>query len=172
MNCRTIPEDPSTDEEKDNGRALREGARFSAVNPVLREGNSDRRAPHCRSRTTQRKFPHSMGEWSKASQSHADYMRGGDFFSAEQSVTMDAPTDVRIEFVGKGGSVEVKKELSLEAGEVIDSMRMSVNALRAFFEADDRRCEGDRRHVVAARQGDDDEDLAPDCVRPCGEGLL
>ncbi|MFT5482749.1 MAG: isocitrate dehydrogenase [Halieaceae bacterium] len=106
----------------------------SAVNPVLREGNSDRRAPGAVKQFV-RKFPHSMGKWSMASRTHADYMRGGDFYSAEQSVTMDSATDVRIEFVGADGSITAKKELSLEAGEILDGMFMSVRQLRDFFEA-------------------------------------
>ncbi|MFT6916211.1 MAG: isocitrate dehydrogenase [Motiliproteus sp.] len=105
----------------------------SAVNPVLREGNSDRRAPDAVKKYV-RKFPHKMGKWSMASRTHADYMRHGDFRSAEQSITQADAGDVRIEFVAKDGTVTVKKELSLEAGEVLDSMRMSVNALRDFFE--------------------------------------
>jgi len=127
-----FPEDPQTDEEK-AVRAVYSTVLGSAVNPVLREGNSDRRAA-VPVKNYARKFPHSMGAWSMASRTHADYMRGGDFYSAEQSVTVDEPTDVRIEFVGKDGAVAVKKELSLEKGEVLDSMRMSVKALRAFFE--------------------------------------
>ena len=105
----------------------------SAVNPVLREGNSDRRAPGA-VKNFARKFPHSMGKWSMASRTHADYMRGGDFYSAEQSVTMPQEGDVRIEFVDKDAEVTVKKKLHLETGEVIDGMRMSVRALREFFE--------------------------------------
>ncbi len=85
----------------------------SAVNPVLREGNSDRRAPAA-VKAYARKFPHSMGKWSKASRTHADYMRGGDFFSSEQSITSNEAQDVRIEFVSKDGDVQLKKELSLE----------------------------------------------------------
>lgn len=127
-----FPEDPQTDEEK-AVRAVYSTVLGSAVNPVLREGNSDRRAA-VPVKNYARKFPHSMGEWSKASRTHADYMRGGDFYSAEQSITVDEPIDVRIEFVGKDGAVVVKKELSLEKGEVLDSMRMSVKALREFFE--------------------------------------
>lgn len=105
----------------------------SAVNPVLREGNSDRRAPAA-VKAYVRKFPHRMGQWEKSSQSHADYMRGGDFFSSEQSITVENATDVRIEFVKEDGTVELKKELALQAGEVMDSMFMSANALRQFFE--------------------------------------
>ncbi|MEZ1842662.1 NADP-dependent isocitrate dehydrogenase, partial [Pseudomonas putida] len=74
------------------------------------------------------------GKWSMASRSHADYMRGGDFFSSEQSITMAKAGDVRIEFVGKDGKVEVKKQLSLQEGEVLDSMFMSCGKLRDFFE--------------------------------------
>ncbi|WP_417224365.1 NADP-dependent isocitrate dehydrogenase [Amphritea sp.] len=126
------PEAPETDEDK----AIQ--ARYSkilgsAVNPVLREGNSDRRAPSA-VKAYVRKFPHSMGKWSKASRTHADYMRDGDFFSSEQSITMDQAGDVRLEFVDQAGNVEVKKELSLEQGEILDSMRMSCKALREFFE--------------------------------------
>ncbi|MFW1677774.1 NADP-dependent isocitrate dehydrogenase [Pontibacter sp. JAM-7] len=127
-----LPEAPQTDAEK----AIRD--RYtkilgSAVNPVLREGNSDRRAPAA-VKAFVRKFPHSMGDWSKASRTHADWMRQGDFFSAEQSITMADAGDVRIEFINASGNVEVKKELSLEKGEVLDSMRMSCKALREFFE--------------------------------------
>ncbi|MGB0835878.1 MAG: NADP-dependent isocitrate dehydrogenase [Psychrobium sp.] len=105
----------------------------SAVNPVLREGNSDRRAPPA-VKAYVKKFPHSMGEWKKSSQSHADYMRGGDFFSSEQSTTVDSAQTVRIEYVAPNGEVSLKKEVALEAGEIIDSMFMSSKALRAFFE--------------------------------------
>jgi len=75
-----------------------------------------------------------MGKWSMASRTHADYMREGDFYSAEESITKAEAGDVRIEFVGKDGSVTVKKELALENGEILDAMRMSAKALREFFE--------------------------------------
>ncbi|WP_420597954.1 NADP-dependent isocitrate dehydrogenase [Neptuniibacter sp.] len=127
-----FPEDPQNGKEEDI-KARYSKILGSAVNPVLREGNSDRRAPGA-VKAFARKFPHSMGKWSKASQTHADYMRKGDFFSSEQSVTMAEAGDVRIEFVNPNGAVEVKKELSLEKGEVLDSMRMSCKALREFFE--------------------------------------
>lgn len=126
------PENPQNDEEEaiqqTYGKSL-----GSAVNPVLREGNSDRRAPPA-VKAFVRKFPHSMGKWSKASRTHADFMNGGDFFSSEQSLTMPAEGDVRIEFVNGQGNVEVKKELHLEEGEILDSMFMSSGKLRAFFE--------------------------------------
>jgi isocitrate dehydrogenase len=131
-NIPKFPEDPSSDEEKEI-RARYGKILGSAVNPVLREGNSDRRAPAA-VKAFARKHPHSMGKWSMASQSHADYMRGGDFFSSEQSITMDKAGKVRIEFVGKDGQVEVKKELALQEGEVFDGMFMSCRQLRDFFE--------------------------------------
>ena len=106
----------------------------SAVNPVLREGNSDRRAPGA-VKAYARKFPHKMGKWSMASRTHADYMREGDFYSGEQAITVDQDTNVRIEYVSPEGVITVKKELALEAGEIMDSMRMSAQALRDFLEA-------------------------------------
>ncbi|WP_394178373.1 NADP-dependent isocitrate dehydrogenase [Marinomonas posidonica] len=126
------PENPTTDAEKD-AQARYAKVLGSAVNPVLRQGNSDRRAPAA-VKGFARKNPHSMGKWKKTSTSHADYMRGGDFFSSEQSITMEKDQTVRIEFVGQDGSVEVKKTLPLIAGEVLDSMNMSSKKLRAFFE--------------------------------------
>jgi len=127
-----LPEEVTTEEEKDV-HARYAKILGSAVNPVLRQGNSDRRAPPA-VKAFARKFPHSMGKWSKASRSHADYMRDGDFFSSEQSMTNEEASTVRIEFVAQDGTVTLKKELPLEAGEVLDSMNMSAKALRDFFE--------------------------------------
>lgn len=128
----SLPEEAKTAEEKS---AAERYSRIlgSAVNPVLRQGNSDRRAPTA-VKAFVRKYPHSMGVWSKASQSHADYMTGGDFFASEQSVTLDKAQTVRIEFVDASGKVEVKKSLQLQAGEVLDGMFMSAKALADFFE--------------------------------------
>ena len=131
-NVPDVPEAPETAAEEDI-KTRYSKILGSAVNPVLREGNSDRRAPGA-VKAFARKFPHSMGKWSKASRTHADYMRGGDFFSSEQSITMEDAGDIRIEFIDAAGNVEVKKELSLEKGEILDSMRMSAKALREFFE--------------------------------------
>ncbi len=105
----------------------------SAVNPVLREGNSDRRAPLA-VKAYVKKFPHSMGKWEKSSRSHADYMREGDFFSSEQSVTVAKETKVRIEHVAPNGDITLKKELALEANEIIDERprwrKVGLTALR------------------------------------------
>ncbi|MFT7129710.1 MAG: isocitrate dehydrogenase [Gammaproteobacteria bacterium] len=128
-----FPEEPANDEEK--LIQLRYSKILgSAVNPVLREGNSDRRAPASVKQYAQ-KNPHSMGVWSQASKSHVAHMRGGDFYSSEQSVVVSKPCTVNIEFTDKKGNVSLLKEnLPLLQGEVIDGMFMSVRALRDFFE--------------------------------------
>ncbi|MBE0505836.1 MAG: NADP-dependent isocitrate dehydrogenase [Marinospirillum sp.] len=135
------PDEATTEEEKEI-QARYSKVLGSAVNPVLRQGNSDRRAPPA-VKAFARKFPHSMGKWSKASRSHADYMREGDFFSSEQSITMDKADEVRIEFVNQAGKVEVKKSLKLQEGEVLDAMCMSSKALDAFFERTLQECKED-----------------------------
>ncbi|MFK8020267.1 MAG: NADP-dependent isocitrate dehydrogenase [Pseudomonadales bacterium] len=126
------PEAPETEAEHDYF-ARYSKVLGSAVNPVLREGNSDRRAPAA-VKAFARKFPHSMGDWSMASQTHAACMRGGDFFSSEQSFTAEKAMPVRIEFVSEAGDVQVKKEIQLEEGEILDGMFMSSKKLREFFE--------------------------------------
>jgi isocitrate dehydrogenase len=128
-----FPEAPATDAEKET-RARYAKALGSAVNPVLREGNSDRRAPKA-VKDYARKHPHSMGAWSKASKTRVGTMGGkGDFFSNEKSVTVAEATDVRIELVGKDGSVKVLKESTpLKAGEIMDGTFMSKSALTEFL---------------------------------------
>ena len=127
------PEDPKTDEEK----AIR--ARYakclgSAVNPVLREGNSDRRAPKA-VKEYARKNPHSMGEWSKASRTHVSHMHHGDFYHGEKSMTLDKARDVKMELITKSGkTIVLKPKVSLLDGEIIDSMFMSKKALCDFYE--------------------------------------
>ncbi|MFT5691980.1 MAG: isocitrate dehydrogenase [Oceanicoccus sp.] len=128
-----FPEEPANDEEK-LIQVRYSKILGSAVNPVLREGNSDRRAPASVKQYAQ-KNPHSMGVWSQASKSHVAHMRGGDFYSSEQSVVVSKPCTVNIEFTDKKGNVSLLKEnLPLLQGEVIDGMFMSVRALRDFFE--------------------------------------
>ncbi|RRS06516.1 NADP-dependent isocitrate dehydrogenase [Pseudoalteromonas sp. J010] len=128
------PSEPKTDEEKDI-KARYDKIKGSAVNPVLREGNSDRRAPTS-VKGYARKNPHSMGAWSKDSQSYVASMTDGDFFGSEQSVTVNEATDVRIEHVSANGEVTVLKQSTpLLAGEIIDASRMSASALREFLAA-------------------------------------
>ncbi|MFT5425678.1 MAG: isocitrate dehydrogenase [Gammaproteobacteria bacterium] len=127
------PEEPKSDEEKiiQERYSKNQG---SAVNPVLREGNSDRRAPAAVKQYV-RKNPHSMAAWSPASRTHVSHMRSGDFYSSEKCMVMDKDCDVKMDLVTKDGEVIVLKEKnSLLKGEIIDSMFMSAKALCEFFE--------------------------------------
>ncbi|RJG40046.1 NADP-dependent isocitrate dehydrogenase [Motilimonas pumila] len=127
------PADPANDADKEI-QARYAKILGSAVNPVLREGNSDRRVAGPVKAYAQNN-PHSMGAWSKDSQTRVAHMDDNDFFGSEQSVILEQADDVRIEHVAADGSVSVlKASTPLQAGEVIDSSRMSVKALRAFFE--------------------------------------
>jgi isocitrate dehydrogenase len=126
------PDSPSNDAEKEI-RARYGKVLGSAVNPVLREGNSDRRAAGAVKQYA-RNNPHKMGAWSKDSKSHVAYMPGGDFYGSEVATTIAAPTNARIELVAKDGSVAVlKAKTPLIAGEIIDASVMSRKALRAFL---------------------------------------
>jgi isocitrate dehydrogenase len=129
------PEDARTEAEKDikvrYGKVL-----GSAVNPVLREGNSDRRAAGAVKQYA-RQHPHKMGAWKPDSKSHVAHMSGGDFYGSEVSTTVETETNARIEFVRADRAVSVLKDkLALKAGEVIDAAVMSRKALRAFFAAE------------------------------------
>jgi len=127
------PEQPANDDEK-KIRARYAKCLGSAVNPVLREGNSDRRAPLA-VKNYARKNPHSMGVWSQASQTHVATMKTGDFYHGEKSMTLDKARDVRMELTTKAGKTTVlKAKVSLQAGEIIDSMFMSKKALLEFYE--------------------------------------
>ena len=127
------PENPTTDEEK----AIK--ARYSkclgsAVNPVLREGNSDRRAPAA-VKNYAKKNPHSMGEWKQWSQTHVSHMHEGDFYHGEKSMTLDKARDVKMVLETKSGqSIVLKEKVALKDGEIIDSMFMSKKALCDFYE--------------------------------------
>lgn len=128
-------EDPKTAEEKE-ARSRYDKVKGSAVNPVLREGNSDRRAP-ASVKQYARKNPHSMGAWSKESKSHVAHMSAGDFYGSEKSVTISEAGQVRIEHVAADGSVTVLKEkTAVKAGEIIDASAMSKKALRDFIAAE------------------------------------
>ncbi len=127
-----FPDDPQSDDERDV-RAKYAVALGSAVNPVLRQGNSDRRAPKA-VKEYAKKNPHRMGEWSSESATHVSTMGAGDFASNEQSVTIADAGTVRIEHVDASGAVTVlKPDFAVQAGEVVDSSVMSVSALRSFL---------------------------------------
>ena len=127
------PESPKDDKEKDI-KTRYDKVKGSAVNPVLREGNSDRRAPLSVKAHT-RKHPHKMGAWSPDSKTHVSHMKDGDFRSNEKSMTTTAATDARIEFVGQDGKTTVlKPKVALQANEIFDATFMSKRALRQFLE--------------------------------------
>nr|WP_292960627.1 NADP-dependent isocitrate dehydrogenase [Muricauda sp. UBA7809] len=131
-NLPDYPDEPKTDEEKAI-KAKYDKIKGSAVNPVLREGNSDRRAPKA-VKNYAKAHPHTMGEWSPDSKTHVATMSHGDFKSNEKSITMPSAGDIRIELAGADGSTTVLKDkLSLLKGEVIDATVMSKKALVEFF---------------------------------------
>lgn len=126
------PDEPKTDKEKD-AKARYDSVKGSAVNPVLREGNSDRRAPKA-VKNYAKKFPHSMGEWSKDSKTAVATMGADDFRANEKSVTLPADDVLTIQFTGKDGQKKVLKEgLKVLEGEVVDGTFMSAKALDAFL---------------------------------------
>ena len=136
------PENPQSDEEKD-ARAKYDKVKGSAVNPVLREGNSDRRAPAA-VKGYAKKYPHRMGEWKSDSKTAVATMDGGDFRSNEQSVVIESPDTLSIVHVGADGTETVLKDaLPVEAGEVVDSTFMSVSALRRFLTEQIARAKAD-----------------------------
>ncbi len=129
------PEEPATEEEKTIKQTY-DKIKGSAVNPVLREGNSDRRAPKA-VKNYAKKNPHRMGAWSSDSKSHVASMPDNDFYGSEKSLTMEVGGDVKIEFTSSDGSTKVLKEkVSLLAGEIIDCSRMSINSLKEFIAAE------------------------------------
>ena len=126
------PEDPQNDHEK-TIRARYAKVLGSAVNPVLREGNSDRRAAGAVKQYA-RNNPHRMGAWSIDSKTHVAHMNDQDFYGSEKSLTVDKACAARIEFAGDDGTVVLKEKVALQAGEVIDAAVMSRRALRNFYE--------------------------------------
>ena len=137
------PEEPKTDAEKEL-HARYAKCLGSAVNPVLREGNSDRRSARA-VKEYAKKFPHKMGAWSPDSKTHVSNMSAGDFYHSEKSVTMPKAGNVKIELVDQAGNVKVLKDkLALQAGEVLDGAFMSAKALRKFIaeQIDDAKAKG------------------------------
>jgi len=138
------PEDPKTDDER-SIHARYSRCTGSAVNPVLREGNSDRRAPRA-VKEYARKHPHAMSDWPQASRTHVSHMHHGDFYHGEKSITLARACDVKMELVTQSGQTLVlKPKVSLKDGEIIDSMFMSKKALCEFYE---REIEDAYKHGV------------------------
>lgn len=131
-NIPDFPEDAKTEEEK-AVKAKYAKVLGSAVNPVLREGNSDRRAPRA-VKNYAKAHPHSMGKWSADSKTYVSSMKEGDFYGSEKSVTVKEATDVKIEFIAKDGTATVlKANTPLKAGEIIDSSALSLKKLKSFI---------------------------------------
>ncbi|CAI8832324.1 isocitrate dehydrogenase [Pseudomonas sp. 29] len=134
-NLPDYPETVTSDADKD-AKARYDKVKGSAVNPVLREGNSDRRAP-LSVKNYARKHPHKMGAWAKDSKSHVAHMSTGDFYGSEKAALIDAADAVKIELITKDGTATVLKEkTTVQAGEILDCAVMSKNALRAFIAAE------------------------------------
>ncbi len=128
------PDEPKTDADKDI-KARYDRTKGSAVNPVLREGNSDRRAP-LSVKNYARKHPHRMGKWSTESKTHVAHMESGDFFGSETSTTLKEAGALKISFVGNDGSTTVLKDkVAVKAGEIVDAAVMSKRALASFIDA-------------------------------------
>ncbi|KAF1686861.1 isocitrate dehydrogenase (NADP(+)) [Pseudoxanthomonas broegbernensis] len=137
------PDAPKDEKEKDI-QARYDRTKGSAVNPVLREGNSDRRAP-ASVKNYARKHPHRIGPWSKDSKSHVAHMDAGDFYASEQSATLDKAGSLKIELLGADGkTVVLKEKTAVQAGEIVDAATLSRKALAAFVDAqiDDARAQG------------------------------
>ncbi|WP_201190666.1 NADP-dependent isocitrate dehydrogenase [Pseudomonas fluorescens] len=129
------PETVTNDAEKE-AKARYDKVKGSAVNPVLREGNSDRRAP-LSVKNYARKHPHKMGAWAKDSKSHVAHMSTGDFYGSEKAALIDAAGAVKIELIAQDGTATVLKEkTTVQAGEILDCAVMSKNALRSFIAAE------------------------------------
>ena len=134
-----FPDEPKTEEEEEIRRRYGKSL-GSSVNPVLREGNSDRRAPKA-VKNYARKHPHSMGEWKQWSQTHVSHMHSGDFYDGEQSMTLDKARTVRMELLLEDGTTKVlKPKIVLLDKEVIDLMFMSKKALLDFYEREMEDC--------------------------------
>jgi isocitrate dehydrogenase len=128
------PDEPKTDAEKDI-KARYDRTKGSAVNPVLREGNSDRRAP-LSVKNYARKHPHRMGKWSTESKTHVSHMESGDFFGSEKSTTLKEAGALKISFVGADGTTTVLKDkVAVKAGEIVDAAVLSKKALASFIDA-------------------------------------
>ncbi|WP_191486702.1 NADP-dependent isocitrate dehydrogenase [Pseudomonas sp. FEN] len=135
FNIPDYPETVTNDAEKD-ARARYDKIKGSAVNPVLREGNSDRRAP-LSVKNYARKHPHKMGAWAADSKSHVAHMSSGDFYGSEKAALIDTAGSVKIELIAQDGTASVLKEkTSVQAGEIIDCAVLSKNALRSFIAAE------------------------------------
>ena len=160
------PEEPANDDEADI-KARYDRVKGSAVNPVLREGNSDRRAAAA-VKDYARKHPHTMGEWSSDSKSHVAHMEAGDFYGSEVSTTMDADDTLKIVFTGANGDQTLAEGVAVQAGEIVDAAFMSKKALCDFLAKEIASTEEDvlfSLHLKATMMKVSDPILFGHCVR-------
>ncbi len=170
-NVPDYPEDAKTDAEKEI-KARYAKVLGSAVNPVLREGNSDRRAA-APVKQYARKHPHKMGAWSPDSKTHVAHMTAGDFYGSEKAVTVPEAGSFKIEFVGADGTTTVLKEkTALQGGRDHRCRRHEPPASARVLRGADPGRQAAGRAPVPAPQGYHDEGFGPDHVRPCGVGLF
>ena len=165
------PEEPADEDERDI-RARYDKVKGSAVNPVLRQGNSDRRASEA-VKEYARRHPQSMGAWSPDSRSHVVTMSEGDFRSTEQSVTVGGDTQVRIEHIRSDGNMVVLKgRIAVATGDVLDAAVMHRDALEQFLREQMAQAKREGGAVLRPPEGDDDARVGPDHLRPRRPGLL
>ena len=165
-NLPDYPEEPANDEEADI-KARYDSVKGSAVNPVLREGNSDRRAAAA-VKDYARKHPHSMGAWSSESKSHVAHMESGDFYGSEISTTMATDDTLKIVFDGGGGEQTLAEGIDVQAGEIVDAAFMSKNALCSFLDQEITNTEDGvlfSLHLKATMMKVSDPILFGHCVR-------
>ena len=164
-------DEPKTDEERDI-KSRYDKIKGSAVNPVLREGNSDRRAPRA-VKNYAKKNPHSMGEWSSDSKTHVATMPHGDFKANEKSRTVEKATNVKIELQpNEGDAVLLKEKVALLQGEIVDATVMDKEALIAFLKEQVKDAKAKKRTVFFASKGHHDESFRPHHLRACGGGVF
>jgi isocitrate dehydrogenase len=164
------PEDPR-DERQKAIKAKYAKVLGSAVNPVLREGNSDRRVASA-VKAYARSHPHSMGVWSRDSKTHVSHMDGGDFYGNEQSAVIAESGVLRIELIVADGTTGLLKEVKVDANDVVGASMMSRRALQAFFAQVNYRRRVSGPPPLTAPEGDDDEGVRSDHVRTRGAGVL
>ncbi len=164
-------DNPTTDEEKEI-KSRYDKIKGSAVNPVLREGNSDRRAPRA-VKNYAKKNPHSMGKWSSDSKTHVATMNHGDFKNNEKSRTIENATEVKIEMVPREGETTLLKEkIALLRGEIIDATVMDKKALVAFLRAANQGRQSKERLILLAFKGHHDEGFRSHYFWGCGRGFF
>ena len=170
-NIPDFPDDPATDEERD-ARARYSKVIGSAVNPVLRQGNSDRRSSNSVKEHGKRNPHRMMRDWPEVSKTRVTYMTGGDFYGSERAVTITAPGSASIEYVSDGQTTALKSGIPLVAGEIIDCAVMNVRELRKFYAEQIDKAKTDEELLSLHLEDYHDEGGRSNHFRPLRIGLL